>query len=77
MAFSESIKDLAFARSSGRCECRRTTHNHSHGRCSVTVTRHGAEYHHITSQAAGGSDSLSNCEVLCVECHQATDSYGG
>ena len=77
MAFSESTKNEAFGNSGGRCECRRTTHNHPHIRCPVTVTRYGAEYHHITSQDAGGSDGLSNCEVLCVKCHQATRSYGG
>jgi len=65
MAFSESVKDSAFKRSGGQCECRRTTHRHI-GRCSTNITRYGAEYHHIVSQNAGGSDGLDNCEALFV-----------
>jgi 5-methylcytosine-specific restriction endonuclease McrA len=76
MAFSESTKDAAFKRSGGQCECRRTSHGHN-GRCKTTITRHGAEYHHITSVAAGGSDGISNCEALCITCHKKTGSYGG
>jgi 5-methylcytosine-specific restriction protein A len=78
MAFSESVKDAAFRRSGGQCECKRTSHSsHWWGRCSTAITRHGAEYHHIISQDAGGSDGLENCEALCVPCHKATGSYGG
>ena len=75
MAFSESVKDAAFRRSGGQCECRRTTHRRI-GRCGTNITRYGAEYHHIVSQNAGGSDGLDNCEALCVTCHQQTKSYG-
>jgi 5-methylcytosine-specific restriction endonuclease McrA len=77
MAFSESTKDAAFRRSGGQCECRRSSHGHWTGRCSTKITRHGAEYHHVVSQDAGGSDGLENCEALCVSCHQKTKSYGG
>lgn len=76
MAFSESIKDKAFKRSGGQCECKRTTHGHS-GRCKTRITRHGAEYHHVLSQSAGGTDGLENCEALCTTCHRKTRSYGG
>ena len=75
MAFSDATKDAAFARSGGRCECGRTTHGHA-GRCPTSVTRYGAQYHHVVSQDAGGSDGLGNCEVLCTPCHQKTGSYG-
>lgn len=78
MPFSEIVKDQAFARSGGRCECTRqhTGQNAPHhgGRCPNTFTRHGAwEAHHI---AADGSDTLSNCEALCTTCHELTRSYG-
>jgi 5-methylcytosine-specific restriction endonuclease McrA len=82
MAFSETIKDQAFARSGGRCECARQHPGrlnapHNGGRCSATFTRQGSwEAHHKTAVAAGGSDSLSNCEALCVTCHRLTDTYG-
>jgi len=83
MAFSESVKDEAFKRSGGRCECNRqhTGINdapHHGGRCSKTFTRHGNWHaHHKVSLKAGGSDTLSNCEVLCIKCHELTKSYGG
>ena len=76
MAFSESVKDAAFKRSGGRCECWRSTHGHM-GRCGTTITRHSAEYHHVTSEEAGGSDGQENCEALCFPCHKKTGSYGG
>ncbi len=77
MAFSEATKDLAFARSGGRCECRRTGHGHA-ARCHTRVMRRGAgtEYNHVHASRLGGSDGLSNCEVLCERCHVLTASYG-
>ena len=75
MAFSDLTKDRAFVRSGGRCECIRARHGHV-GRCPKRVTRTGAQYHHVTAQSLGGGDALSNCEVLCVECHRLTPSYG-
>lgn len=76
MAFSAVVKDKAFRRSGGRCECRRATHLHFFGRCSATLTRSTAEFHHVTAKSVGGSDGLANCEVLCVKCHRLTPSYG-
>lgn len=73
MAFSQLTKEQALRRAGGRCECTRLAHPHI-GRCS---SRGPFEYHHKTSVFVGGSDSLSNCEVLCKPCHQATGSYGG
>jgi len=75
MPFPQSVKDDAYRRSGGRCECRRASHSHI-SRCSTTLTPRSAEYHHITAQSADGHDGLSNCEVLCVQCHRGTASYG-
>lgn len=75
MAFSETVKDQAFRRSGGRCECTRGSHGHS-GRCPNRVTRHSAHFHHVHAQSQGGHDGLSNCEVLCVTCHKLTPSWG-
>lgn len=36
----------------------------------------GFEFHHKISVAAGGSDSLENCEFLCKDCHINTRSFG-
>ena len=78
MSFSESVKDQAFARSGGRCECHREHAGqdapHHSGRCLKTFTRYGAwEAHHIS---ASGPDTLSNCEALCKICHELTRSFG-
>ena len=75
MPFPESVKDAAFRRSGGRCECQRQNHGHA-GRCSTAVTRHGAHYHHKHAESLGGPSTLSNCEVLCVPCHKKTESWG-
>ncbi len=81
MPFPEFVKDQAYARSSRRCECRREHLNrwdapHHGGRCPTTFTRYGGQWeaHHIT---AGGPDTLSNCEALCLKCHTLTKTYGG
>ena len=76
MGFSEKTKDEAFRRSRGKCECGRSTHSHGDSRCSVTVTRYSAEYHHVMPQDAGGYDGVGNCEVLCVTCNPLTRPYG-
>lgn len=77
MAFSERVKDDAFERSEGRCECKRSSHTNHTGHCPATITRHGAKYHHTVSVKAGGPDTLSNCEALCPLCHTQTKTFGG
>lgn len=77
MAFSEEVVKKAWSRAKGCCECRRKTHEHSYIRCNKNLVcgnngregRGAWEAHHITS---GGPDSLSNCEILCWECHKKT-----
>jgi len=81
MAFSDEVVEQAWTRAGGKCECRRTTHEHT-GRCNKTLSweNHGCanggwgawEAHHRVSVDSGGSDTLSNCEILCCDCHQAT-----
>jgi 5-methylcytosine-specific restriction endonuclease McrA len=75
MPFTDSIKDAAFRRAGGKCECVRKNHAHK-GRCAKPLTRSTAQFHHIHAQSMGGHDGLSNCEVLCLTCHKQTDSYG-
>jgi 5-methylcytosine-specific restriction endonuclease McrA len=74
MAFPKSVTDAAYRRAGGKCECTRSSCGHT-GRCNKTLNKWHA--HHITSVAAGGADTLSNCEALCVDCHENTRSYGG
>jgi 5-methylcytosine-specific restriction endonuclease McrA len=75
MAFSDSTKDQAFARSGGRCECGRQNHDHG-AHCPRGITRSTVQFHHVHAAALGGSDGPSNCEALCRPCHEATTSYG-
>lgn len=62
MAFSESTKDAAYARSGGRCECERQDGLH-HGQCPVRVDRHdpGVEYHHRIATDQGGA---THCPIV-------------
>ena len=73
MAFSDFVKQQALQNANHKCECKRTTHGHS-GRCNSTTR---LEAHHITALSSGGSDNLSNVEVLCHDCHTKTQTYGG
>ncbi len=80
MAFSDETVKQAWERAGGKCECQRTTHGHV-GRCNKTLSWDsrgresdwGAwEAHHRVSIQSGGSDALSNCEILCWNCHSRT-----
>ena len=70
MAFSDEVKKEAFKRAGGKCErCKKELVWENNGR----ETGRGAwEAHHKTSVDSGGSDALSNCLVLCWECHKNT-----
>ena len=78
--FPDDVVWRAWSRAGRRCECRRTTHNHPDGICGKQLDwekrgREGKrawEAHHIVSQDAGGSDTYSNCEILCWNCHSET-----
>jgi len=78
MAFSDEVVAQAWRRAGGKCECRRTTHGHLYMRCNKELVwenrgreegRGAWEAHHISST---GGDTLSNCEILCWDCHQRT-----
>ena len=77
--FSEIVVWDAWNRAGRKCECHRTTHNHFYIRCDRELVweyrgregRYAWEVHHITSQEIGGQPILSNCEILCWDCHKA------
>lgn len=81
MAFSEETVEQAWQSAGGRCACRRAGHDHPYVRCNKDLVRtnrgrnsgRGAwEAHHKTNVQSGGDDNLSNCEILCWECHSKT-----
>lgn len=82
-AFSEDVVKAAWVRSRGKCECMDFT------RCRHSIVPHwrelawnargddnsmqGWEAHHIDPD---GEPDLSNCRILCIECHKNTPTYG-
>ncbi len=80
-SFPQSVVDNAWDRSGSKCECNSSSHSHRN-RCSTSLnkgsrgkeTAMGWEAHHINSN---GASTLSNCEILCQDCHKNTRSYGG
>jgi 5-methylcytosine-specific restriction endonuclease McrA len=72
LPFSDQVKEAAFKRAGGRCECRRPDCGHQ-GRCQRKFAYYGsAEYH---PRSNSGSNSLDNCQLLCLECHVAAHSH--
>jgi hypothetical protein len=75
MAFPEDVIRQAWERSGGQCECTRRTHKHFYTPCGKSlrwekrgeVTGGGWEARHLN---AAGGDTLFNCEIFCIECHE-------
>lgn len=66
MAFSNTTKEQALKDAGYKCE-----------KCKTPLTMNTAEAHHKTSVDAGGSDALSNCQILCHSCHVGTTTTYG
>ena len=63
MGFPKSIKEEAMVRSARRCcVCREFKGLH-------------LETHHITQEADGGTNTLDNAIVLCLDCHTSAGHY--
>ena len=88
MDFPDSVVSEAQGRSKNVCECDRKTHSHAGwgDRCTQTLSwwkrgnrdaKDGWEAHHKVSVDSGGSNTLSNCEILCSWCHKETETFGG
>jgi hypothetical protein len=82
--FSQDVVRRAFTASGGQCECDRKTCNEKHrGRCPRKLLWENRGHkpdawqaHHWVAQDRGGTDNLRNCQILCVPCHESTQSYG-
>ena len=82
MAFSEDTIDIAWARSGGRCECKRILHNHPYNRCPKNLvfknrgrTGRGCwEAHHKVST---GGDGLANCQIFAGNVTPEPGHLGG
>ena len=83
MPFSESVREKAFQRAGGRCECTRehagiSSAPHHGSKPPTAVNGHcprgfpevwGWELNHIVPENKGGKSALENSEVLCTECY--------
>ena len=58
--FPAKVKAKAFERAGGHCE-----------KCTAYLTVGKFHYDHVLPDALGGEPTLSNCEVLCTNCHGA------
>lgn len=92
MAFSYNTKLEIHDNAGGRCECIRQNCSHLGRCAKVytptvnplhTLLQYaekyifpGFEFHHKTSQVAGGADTALNGAFLCTLCHQQTNSFG-
>ncbi len=74
MPFSQSVREEAFNRAGGFCECVMSVCGHS-GRCLEPLGDKW-EAHHKTSEKSGGEDTLGNCVAMCELCHKNTRTYG-
>jgi len=72
MAFSEEVVRQAWERTGGQCECQKRTHSHFYTPCGKVLAwqKRGEEGSGgwEARQAVFGSDTLSNCEILCSAC---------
>jgi hypothetical protein len=68
MAFGQPVKQAAYARANGQCECmRQSCMAHYAGRCARSLVD-GWHAHRI---GQAGPDTLENCEALCIPCYEA------
>lgn len=74
MAFSAETRAAAYKLAGGVCQCEMSVCSHR-GKCGKAL---GSNWHahHKHSVAAGGSDALSNCQPMCIACHERTRTYG-
>lgn len=72
--FPEWVIDERWQTAVGCCECRNPNHPHHCDRaCRRDLSRCDWDAHHANRYAG---DSVSNCRLLCVDCHYLTRSYG-
>ncbi len=76
MPFPQSIVDRAWDRSAGYCECRRVTHSHGVP-CNKKLSlgnrgREGWGKWEAHSISGLHKDSVTDCQILCWDCHSQT-----
>jgi len=86
MAFPQRVVEEAWLRATGGvggnwayCECMRVSHGRVPCGKRLAWNNHGRnsgpgcwEANHRHRSASGGPDTVSNCEILCWDCHALT-----
>lgn len=79
MTFPQTIRDEAYTRSQGRCECVRPHTDvfgapHHGGHCTAKFAS-SDQWHagYKVATKTGGLDTVANCEVLCMPCQELID----
>lgn len=75
--FPEGVIEQAWERADRRCECTRTTHDHSWSRCNRLLLWFNRGKEAWGSWETHCKNRLidkvpSNCEILCWECYRLT-----
>jgi hypothetical protein len=76
VAFPKEVIAQAWERSGGQCECTKRTHRHFYTPCGKSlrwnlrgeIGEGSWEARHVNML---DGDTLANCEILCMECHEA------
>jgi hypothetical protein len=76
MTFSDRVLREAWRRAGGRCECRRSTHDH-YGTCNEPLVweskgREGQGKWQAHSRSGLYEDSVKDCQLFCWGCHILT-----
>jgi len=76
--FARETVMRAWLRAGSRCECRRMAHGHA-GRCNRQLVwsnrgRDTRDAWEVDTRGNRSDSSLSNCEILCRECHMRLHS---
>lgn len=63
-SFSKSVRLRALERAVGHCE-----------QCGQPLVINGYRFHHAVPVSQGGFDTLENCRVLCLKCHNTEAGF--
>ena len=70
LAFSEAVRQLAWQRSGGQCECTGSCWHHPPGRCHVRPLPGLWATSYRPVWFGGDPESLDNCFVVCIPCQE-------
>jgi len=76
MAFPQSVIEQAYKLSGHKCQCSRKTCGHK-GPCYEPLDEGNWHARYKIPAIGGGTDTVSNCEILCTPCYKNAQTSGG